>query len=83
MHAFFMPHSLGQIAMRLWIGLILDTRLLVLISQLPTNFLLLFWRTPFPNLQSLSSRIVSNDCILHAIIYDFIYYKPSLKFLPV
>jgi hypothetical protein len=68
MHALFMPHSLSQIVMWLWIGHILDTRLLTLISQLPTNFLLLLWSILFPNLQSLSSRIVSDDCVLHAII---------------
>ena len=73
MHAFFMPHIPNQIVLWLWIGHILNTRPLMLISRPRTNFLVHLWHILFPHLQNLSLQTVSNDGTLDTILYDFMY----------
>jgi hypothetical protein len=83
MHAFFMPPSLDQQETRHWIEHILGTHLQTFIIQLKSSFLLALRSILFLNLQSSSLSIVSDDCVLLAIIYHFIFYEYILSLLPV
>jgi hypothetical protein len=77
-----MPHILGQIVKWPWKGHMLDTRPPMLVSQPPGNFLLLMWSIQFPKLQSLSLRIVSDDCVLCMLLLrsSYLIYVVSSPF---
>jgi len=72
MHAFLLPHSLNQLGIRLWIRHILDTVLLTLTLTSKSSSVHLLKDILLLSLQNLSLSIVSDDCVLIALIYDFV-----------
>jgi len=72
MHAFLLPHSLNQLGMGLWIRHILDTVLLTLTLTSKSSSVHLLKDILLLSLQNLSLSIVSDDCVLIALIYDFV-----------
>jgi len=74
MHAFLIPHSPNQLGMRHWIKHILNVVLWTFILTSKHSSVHLLKNILLSSLQNLSLSIISDDCVLYALIYHFIEF---------